>query len=304
MDQPSGFLPPRFDPDHPVPPDQAGRSETSARPPGHVAGGAGPAARQAGRRPVHHQDVEGFDRPVRFLPAGDRALVVEFGNEIAPAIHARVRALTQALQVRPIRGVVEVVPTYRSLLVYFDPMQVDPAALEQALLDRIRQREALQLPQPTVTVIPVCYGGEFGPDLPFVCEHTGLSADEVIRIHTGRDYLIYMLGFTPGFPYLGGMDERIAAPRLESPRTKIPAGSVGIAGRQTGVYPVESPGGWRIIGRTPIKLYDPYREPPALLEPGNYVRFRAVTRAEYEAIAEQVAAGTYRVEVVPKAAEH
>ncbi|EKP95172.1 TIGR00370 family protein [Thermaerobacter subterraneus DSM 13965] len=297
MDQPAGFQAPRFDPNPSSQPDRAGGSGDSVRQ-------SGPSGRREVEPAVHQHEVEGFDRPVRFLPAGDRALVVEFGNEISPAIHARVRALTQALQVRPIPGVMEVVPTYRSVLVYFDPMQVAPAALEQGLLDLVRNREALQLPAPTVTVIPVCYGGEFGPDLPFVCEHTGLSADEVIRIHTGRDYLIYMLGFTPGFPYLGGMDERIAAPRLESPRTKIPAGSVGIAGKQTGVYPVESPGGWRIIGQTPIKLYDPYRQPPVLLAPGNYVRFKAVTREEYEAIAAQVATGTYRVEVMPRVAEH
>ncbi|NLG86950.1 MAG: 5-oxoprolinase subunit PxpB, partial [Firmicutes bacterium] len=168
--------------------------------------------------------------------------------------------------------------------------------LEGRLLQLIEGLGKLDLPAPEITVIPVCYGGKFGPDLDYVCEHTGLSAEEVIQLHTGTDYLIYMLGFTPGFSYLGGMDERLATPRLKTPRTHIPAGSTGIAGKQTGIYPIDSPGGWQLIGRTPLKLYDPFRDPPVLLKAGNYVRFTAITEDEYEEIAAQVAAGTYKVQ--------
>lgn len=232
----------------------------------------------------------------RLLPAGDSALSVELGNTASPEINARVRALTAALEAESLAGVVELVPTYRSVLVYFDPLVVEPEVLEGRLLQLIEGLGKLDLPAPEITVIPVCYGGKFGPDLDYVCEHTGLSAEEVIQLHTGTDYLIYMLGFTPGFSYLGGMDERLATPRLKTPRTHIPAGSTGIAGKQTGIYPIDSPGGWQLIGRTPLKLYDPFRDPPVLLKAGNYVRFTAITEDEYEEIAAQVAAGTYKVQ--------
>ena len=205
-----------------------------------------------------------YEQP-RLLPAGDSALVVEFGNEIAPEINARVRSLTAALEAESLAGVVELVPTYRSVLLHFNPLVVQPKVLEQQLLDLIDNLGDLELPAPDVAFVPVCYGGEFGPDLDHVCEHTGLGAEEVIRLHTATDYLIYMLGFTPGFSYLGGMDERLATPRLKTPRTHIPAGSTGIAGKQTGIYPIDSPGGWQLIGRTPLKLYDPFRDPPVLL---------------------------------------
>lgn len=240
-------------------------------------------------------------KEARILPAGDRALVVEFGNEISPKINKAVRALTEALKAKPVKGVAEVVPTYRSLLVHFDPLVVAPEELDKRLASLVNNLGEFTLSAPEVTIVPVLYGGEFGPDLPFVCKHTGLIPEEVIRIHTGTDYLIYMLGFTPGFPYLGGMDKRIATPRLQTPRTKIPAGSVGIAGEQTGIYPIDSPGGWQLIGRTPLKLYDPFRDPPVLLAAGNYVRFQAVTPSQYEEIAARVAAGTYRVQTASRA---
>jgi KipI family sensor histidine kinase inhibitor len=146
---------------------------------------------------------------------------------------------------------------------------------------------------PRLVEIPTLYGGEFGPDLGDVAEHNGISDAEVIKIHSGADYLVYMMGFLPGFPYLGGMSERIATPRLKTPRSAIPAGSVAIAERQTGIYPVESPGGWRIIGRTPISLFDPSREPPVEIEPGDYLRFVQVDESEYADVQSRIWSGTY-----------
>jgi len=239
-----------------------------------------------------------YDQP-RLLPAGDSALVVEFGNEITPEINARIRSFTQVLEEQALPGIVELVPTYRSVLVHYDPLQLAPGELEAKIRELTGSLTDIELAAPVVTMVPVCYGGEFGPDLDHVCQHTGLSKEEVVRLHAGTDYLIYMLGFTPGFSYLGGMDERLATPRLKTPRTVIPAGSVGIAGKQTGIYPIDSPGGWQLIGRTPLKLYDPYREPPVLLKAGNYVRFVPISEAEYEEIAARVAAGTYEVQQEP-----
>ncbi|RKO65859.1 5-oxoprolinase subunit PxpB [Desulfofundulus salinus] len=239
-----------------------------------------------------------YDRP-RFLPAGDRAIVVEFGNEINPEINRRVRNLYLALQRSGIGGIGEMIPTYRSLLIYYDPMQLP---LNQ-LIDYIQEVEAdmerLKLPHPKIYVIPVIYGGEYGPDLEDVARYNQLTPGEVIQIHTATDYLIYMLGFAPGFPYLGGMSLRIATPRLKTPRTHIPAGSVGIADKQTGIYPIDSPGGWRIIGRTPVKLYDPYREPPVLLSAGNYVRFVSITAEDYHKIKAAVEQNTYTLQELP-----
>ena len=230
-------------------------------------------------------------------PAGDSALLVQLGNEISPELNAKVRALNLALQdSHVIEGIIETVPAYCSLLVCFDPLKVDLLQVEAELEKAVQSTNEHFFSQPIVTVIPVCYGGDLGPDLEFVSDYCKLAPEEVIAFHSAPNYLIYMLGFTPGFPYLGGMDPRIATPRLENPRTKIPAGSVGIAGEQTGIYPIESPGGWRIIGRSPIKIYDPFREPPVLFSSGNYLRFEPITLQEYEKIETQVKLGTYEVQ--------
>jgi len=229
-------------------------------------------------------------------PAGDSALLVQLGNEISPELNAKVRALNLALQHSHfIEGIIETVPAYCSLLVCFDPLKVDPLQLEAELEKAIQSATEHIFSQPTVTVIPVCYGGDLGPDLEFVSDYCKLAPEEVIAFHSAPNYLIYMLGFTPGFPYLGGMDPRIATPRLENPRTKIPAGSVGIAGEQTGIYPIESPGGWRIIGRTPVNIYDPFRTPPVLFSAGNYIRFQPITAEQYKTIKEQAKIGAYKV---------
>lgn len=225
---------------------------------------------------------------VLIRPLGDAALTVSFGQAIDPAINDRVHLLHCALAENPIVGIVETVPTYCSLVVLYRPDVLCWAAICEALRLRLRNmgQEAPSSVEDTVD-IPVLYGGEEGPDLHFVAQHAGLCEDEVIRIHSQGIYRIYMLGFSPGFPYLGGLDSRIAAPRLEVPRVCIPAGSVGIAGEQTGVYPLASPGGWRLIGRTPRKLYHPDRPKPILLHAGCKLRFRPINREEYDRIARE-----------------
>ncbi|MDR3562687.1 MAG: 5-oxoprolinase subunit PxpB [Negativicutes bacterium] len=232
---------------------------------------------------------------VRMLSAGEQGLVVEFGTQIDPAVNARVHRVSRLLTAAKVDGVGDVVPTYRSLLVYFDPLRIS----RQALIKRIEgmlTAGGASGPAPAagrIVDIPVAYGGEFGPDLDFVMQHSGLTAEQVVDIHTATPYLVYMLGFVPGFAYLGGLDERLATPRLEKPRTVIPVGSVGIAGTQTGFYPIESPGGWQLIGRTPIKAFHPEAANPFLFAAGDYLRFRAIGREEYAAIQAEVAAGTY-----------
>lgn len=244
----------------------------------------------------------------RFLTAGDTGLVVEFGDTIDPAINRRVRELFLALagsESRPYQATVQdrasaglpildLIPTYRSLLITYDPLKITFDDL-RAAIERIEGGlGSATVPAPRILEVPTAYGGDFGPDLPFVASHNGLREDEVVAIHAGTDYLVYMMGFSPGFPYLGGMSERIATPRLKTPRTVIPAGSVGIAQAQTGIYPVESPGGWQLIGRTPLLLFDPSRTPPVLVEAGDSIRFTPISAADYGALSTAIAAGAWQ----------
>ena len=237
---------------------------------------------------------------VKYLIAGDRALVVEFGDKIEEQVNSKIRSLTVAIEQEGIIGINETVPTYRSLMVIYDPMIMELDELISVIKSIIVKMHELELPGAKVIEIPTLYGGEYGPDIKFVADHNKILIDEVIKIHTDREYLIYMIGFTPGFPYLGGMSDKIEAPRLQKPRTKIPVGSVGIAGKQTGIYPVESPGGWQLIGRTPVKLYDPCRKDPVLLNAGDYIKFISIDENEYKNIEALEKEGKYKVIIIRK----
>lgn len=218
-------------------------------------------------------------------PVGDRAISIDFGQVIDPKINRHIRQTIERIKKLQLEGIIELVPTYCALLVEYDAMlysyseicNIIEPTLEEGMNDTTNELV-------TVVEVPTVYGGEFGPDLSFVASHNHLSEDEVVSIHSGTDYLVYMLGFIPGFTYLGGMDPRIATPRLSSPRTLIPAGSVGIAGEQTGTYPSDSPGGWQIIGRTPVTMYDMSKAQAALLNAGDYVRYVPIDESEFHRI--------------------
>ncbi|MFI5166802.1 MAG: 5-oxoprolinase subunit PxpB [Thermoanaerobaculales bacterium] len=213
--------------------------------------------------------------------AGDQALLVRLGTTISARTHARVLAALAALdQARP-DWVVDCVPAYASILVIFDPLAVEPAAVEAWIRGRIASARGQRTVRRKVTV-PVWYDPAVGLDLEDTARYLGMSIERVVELHTARSYLAYMLGFKPGFPYLGILDQELAAPRLNSPRLAVPAGSIGIAGRQTGIYPVTSPGGWRILGRTPLRVFDPAREAPFLILPGDEVRFEAISRERFK----------------------
>jgi len=224
---------------------------------------------------------------------GDTSLAVVFGNEISMDINTQIRAFDELLNEEQIDGVYETVPTYCSLTVHYAPEKIRYEELAEKLQALLAVSHKAQKLNTIVMEIPVVYGGTYGPDLETVAAHNGMSAEDVIRIHAGGEYLIYMLGFTPGFSYMGGMDESIATPRLKTPRVLIPAGSVGIAGKQTGIYPIDSPGGWQLIGRTPVKLYDAHRDTPILLDAGLRVKFIPIDEAEYARIETRIAQGRY-----------
>lgn len=221
----------------------------------------------------------------RVLAAGDAALTVEFGETIDPEINDRVLAFARAVQRLELSGLIETVPTYRSATVYFDPVMVDASSLAQRLADLAKVLPPVLVRPPRKVEIPVVYGGEFGPDLADVAAFARLSTEEVIALHTSVCYRVYMLGFTPGFPYMGPVPDALAMPRLAEPRPRVPAGSVGIAGVQTGIYPIESPGGWRLIGRTPLRLYEKSRLQAFLLEAGDCVQFAPIGGEAFERLA-------------------
>jgi inhibitor of KinA len=221
---------------------------------------------------------ESASRSSHFTLASDHSLLVTFGDEISYDYHLAVRRFTHLLQTHAQRVVLNIHPAYASVMVTYDPRKISPTELEQFVRGLVQNIDSVAVEETRTVKIPVCYGDEFGPDLEHVATYHNLSIDEVIQIHVAGDYLVYFLGFSPGFPYLGGMSPKIATPRMTTPRIKVPAGSVAIGGSQTGVYSVSSPGGWHIIGRTPLQLFRADRNPPTLLQMGDVVQFIPITR--------------------------
>lgn len=217
----------------------------------------------------------------RFLPTGDVGLLVEFGDKIDPEIHETIRKTFTLLQKNPINGIIEIVPAYRSILIIYDSLKTSIDQLRTEIVSIENKLEEVSIVPPKTKEIPVVYGGEYGPDLDFVAKHSNLTPEEVIEIHTSGNYLVYMMGFL-GFPLLGGLSKRLFTPRLKTPRSVVPARSVGIANDQTGFYTVESPGGWQLIGKTPINIYYPDQKDPFLIKVGDFLKFKRITETEYK----------------------
>ena len=220
-----------------------------------------------------------YDTPI-FRLMGDRSLLVELGDEISPSVNQRVQELFTVLDLHPVDGVRELVPSYRSLLVVYDPLNISMADLKRTIRDTYQNLDQTELPDSRTIDIPIVYGGERGPDLESVAQYHHITPQAVIDYHTRPTYRVYMIGFTPGYPYLGEVPDAIATPRRKTPRILVPKGSVGIAKQQTGIYSVDSPGGWQIIGWTPVNLFDPKTQPPSLLMMGDRVRFEAISAQE------------------------
>ena len=227
---------------------------------------------------------------MQIIPLGDTALLLEIGETIDESTHKRVQGAWQALAAAPMPGVSELVPAYTTVTVFYEPLRVVQAGapdndiagwLSERVRDRLKNPPKLDKPKGRTVEIPVCYGGEFGPDLGPVAKQAKLSPEEVIKRHGKAEYLVYLIGFAPGFPYLGGLPKELATPRHAKPRMAVPPGSVGIADHQTGIYPLATPGGWNLIGRTPLDMFLPREDPPSLLRAGDRVRFRAISREEF-----------------------
>lgn len=221
---------------------------------------------------------------IRYIPSGDSAFIIRFGTVISIEINHKIRALTILLSKDCPEGILEFIPSYTDLLVVYDPLIIHYQKVLDFLKESVSKLETIEIPEARVVEIPVCYGNEFGVDFEVVKSETMLSEEEIIKRHSSPNYLVYMLGFTPGFCYLGGMDERIATPRKEIPSQLIKAGSVGIAATQTGIYPIDSPGGWQVIGRTPFKMFDAYRKDKFLIQAGDYIKFKPISVEEYNEI--------------------
>lgn len=228
-----------------------------------------------------------------FSPLGDQAIVIEVGNEISEDTQTYIRAISTLLEADPPAWMIEIVPSFTTITVFYNPLEALYETVKKELEERIAHASEEVVADSRTIEIPVCYGGEFGPDLEFVAAHNGLTAEEVIHIHTSGTYSVHMIGFAPGFPFIGGMSEKIAAPRRNSPRQRIPERTVGIAGMQTGVYPIETPGGWQLIGRTPLRLFRPEQKIPSLLRAGDRIIFREISKDDYYAWEEAADAENY-----------
>ena len=223
----------------------------------------------------------------QFYMVGDCGLLAVYGAAIDPEINHKVLAAKYALEQETPAGVLELVPAYCSLLIVYHPLTTTSAALERILLDLEDRLTRIEVPAPETVEVPVCYGDIYGPDIQRVATINGLSEEKVIQLHSEPRYPIYMLGFTPGFPFLGGLSEALHTPRLDSPRPLVPAGSVGIANNQTGIYPIDSPGGWQLIGQTPLRLFDARQPSPFLLKAGNLLKFNPISAEAFSRLAEE-----------------
>lgn len=225
--------------------------------------------------------------PPEFRIVGDTGLLVRFGDDINRETNRIVHQLARRLDADHHPGIIETIPAYNSLLINYDPTTISLETCKRIALDSISAGDLLGTGEYSCVEIPVLYGLEFGPDIEFVAERNGIGVDDVVKIHSSREYTVYMLGFTPGFAYLGGMSEKISAPRLDTPRSRVEPGSIGIANSQTGIYPISSAGGWRLIGRTPLRLFRPAGKRPFLYQAGDTIIFRPITYSEYETLSRE-----------------
>lgn len=224
----------------------------------------------------------GLFENAHFRIVGDRGLLMEYGDVIDPVVNQKVRSISIVAKQDMPPGVIEIIPAYRSIMIIYDPSVTKPQKLQDAFISLEKRLTDIEIPPSKTIEIPVCYGGKFGPDIQVVAENNNISVSDVIRLHSKPEYIIYMIGFAPGFPFLGELPETLHTPRLKTPRTNVPQGSVGIANKQTGIYPAESPGGWQLIGRTPLKLFDPARSNPILYQAGDRIRFISISEDEYQ----------------------
>lgn len=224
----------------------------------------------------------GLFENARFRIVGDRGLLMEYGDVIDPVVNQKVRSISIVAKQDMPPGVIEIIPAYRSIMIIYNPSVTKPQKLQDAFISLEKRLTVIDITPPKTIEIPVCYGGKLGPDIQVVAENNNISVSDVIRLHSKPEYIIYMIGFAPGFPFLGGLPETLHTPRLKTPRTNVPQGSVGIANKQTGIYPAKSPGGWQLIGRTPLKLFDPARSNPILYQAGDRIRFISISEDEYQ----------------------